>query len=199
MYFLYILINAGRNRTYTGVTKNVSQRLREHNAGKVKSSRPYRPYTIFHTESFLTLPEALEKEKFYKSTTGRRRIKEFFHIPPTKAPMKYSEDFNNNRQFPRIIVSLPILLKIDAQITLTGQIKDLSIKSAFVRIKSSVHMAVNDEFYFTIQTTTTPDGPVIEGKAHISRIVKEEGIGIYFESMDDASAKRLKEFVEARM
>ena len=78
MYYVYILLNEAKIRTYTGVAEDVNKRLTEHNAGRVKASRPYRPYKIIHTESFETLKEARQKEKFYKSTTGRRRIKEMF-------------------------------------------------------------------------------------------------------------------------
>jgi len=76
MPFLYILLNETRTRTYTGVTDDVGKRLREHNEGKVRSSRPHRPYRVIYTEEFGTLSEARQKEGFYKSTTGRRRLKE---------------------------------------------------------------------------------------------------------------------------
>ena len=78
MYHVYILLNETETRTYTGVTDDVNKRLDEHNAGRVKSSNSYRPYRLIHTESFETLSEARQKEKFYKSTTGRRRLKEMF-------------------------------------------------------------------------------------------------------------------------
>ncbi len=76
MYYVYILLNETKTRTYTGVTDDVNKRLAEHNIGRVKSSSPYRPYKIAHTESFATLSEARQKEKFYKSTTGRRKLKQ---------------------------------------------------------------------------------------------------------------------------
>ncbi len=76
MHCLYILLNETKNRTHTGVADDVEKRLLEHNAGRVKSSSPYRPYKVMHTETFATLSEARQREKFYKSTTGRRRIKE---------------------------------------------------------------------------------------------------------------------------
>jgi putative endonuclease len=78
MYHVYILLSETNTRTYTGVADDVNKRLAEHNAGRVKSSRPYRPYKIIYTESFETLKEAHQKERFYKSTTGRRRLKEMF-------------------------------------------------------------------------------------------------------------------------
>ena len=78
MYFIYILLNELKTRTYTGVAKDVEKRLKEHNAGRVKSSKPYRPYKIIHTESFNTLSEARQKEKYFKTSTGRRKIREMF-------------------------------------------------------------------------------------------------------------------------
>ena len=75
---VYILLNKTKTRTYTGVSNDVNKRLDEHNSGKVKSSRPYRPYEIAHIEAYETLSEARQKEKFYKTTTGRRRLREIF-------------------------------------------------------------------------------------------------------------------------
>jgi len=80
MYHVYILLNEAKTQTYTGVADDVYKRLAEHNAGRVKSSNRYRPYKIIHTESFETLVEARQKEKFYKSTTGRRKLKEMFFM-----------------------------------------------------------------------------------------------------------------------
>ncbi|MBM4127391.1 MAG: GIY-YIG nuclease family protein [Nitrospira sp.] len=76
MYHVYILLNEARTKTYTGVSDDIVNRLREHNEGHVKSSRPYRPYRLIHTEAFSTLSDARKKERFYKSTTGRRRLKD---------------------------------------------------------------------------------------------------------------------------
>ncbi len=55
MYDVYILLNETKTRTYTGVANDVNRRLKDHNAGRIKSSRPYRPYKIIHIESFATL------------------------------------------------------------------------------------------------------------------------------------------------
>ena len=73
MFYVYILINETKTRTYTGCSDDVARSLKEHNAGKVKASRPYR---IMHTESFVSLSEARARERYYKTTSGRRKIKE---------------------------------------------------------------------------------------------------------------------------
>jgi putative endonuclease len=78
MYYVYIFLNETNTKTYTGIADDVNKRLSEHNAGRVRSSRPYRPYKIIHTESFETIKEARQKERFCKSTTGRRRLKKMF-------------------------------------------------------------------------------------------------------------------------
>ena len=75
IHHVYILLNETKTRTYTGVADDVDKRLGEHNAGRVKSSIPYRPYNVIYTESFKTLSETRQKEKFYKSAIGRRRLR----------------------------------------------------------------------------------------------------------------------------
>ena len=76
MHYLYILLSETKSRTYTGVTESIEKRLKEHNSGRAKSSRPYRPYKILYTQAFRTLIEARQAERFYKSTADRRRLKQ---------------------------------------------------------------------------------------------------------------------------
>ena len=75
-FYTYVLRSLYDGDHYVGYTNNLRRRLEEHNSGKVKSSSPYRPYKIIYTESFITLREARQREKFYKSTTGRRKLHE---------------------------------------------------------------------------------------------------------------------------
>jgi putative endonuclease len=78
MYYVYILISIDKKRTYTGSTRDLQRRLLEHNAGKVQTSKAYRPFKILHFESFEDLKAAIAREKFFKSTSGRRLIKKIF-------------------------------------------------------------------------------------------------------------------------
>ena len=106
---------------------------------------------------------------------------------------------NNQRQAPRIAVSLPIKLKFGTQITLQGQIKDLSSNSAFVNIRSSaIHMASNDELNFAIEPHAENPQGLIEGSARISRVNVGDGIAIYFTKMDDVSSVRLQGLIAVR-
>ncbi len=94
MYNVYILLNRAKTRTYTGVTADVDRRLKEHNQGKVSSSRPYCPYDLIHIETYNTLKEARRKERFYKSTTGRRRLHEIISSCATNGrPFRFAANY----------------------------------------------------------------------------------------------------------
>ena len=102
---------------------------------------------------------------------------------------------NNRRQNSRVNSSLPIDIQVDSQITIKGQIRDISDKSAFVILKSGIFLQLNDEFVFLIKITTDNLDKSVTGKARISRIEKGEGIAIYFTQMDDESSLRLRQLL----
>ena len=54
MYYVYILESEKSGRHYVGLTSNLKRRLTEHNEGKVKSTKRYRPWKIIYTEEFST-------------------------------------------------------------------------------------------------------------------------------------------------
>ncbi|MFT7538377.1 MAG: hypothetical protein ACI9F2_000520, partial [Lysobacterales bacterium] len=95
----------------------------------------------------------------------------------------------------RLSVNFPIDLKVDSQITLEGKMKDISSKSAFIQMKSSIAMQINDQFDFQFNCTIDNEIEKISGTICISRIVKGEGIAVYFTKMDEESSARLKQLV----
>ena len=67
MYYVYILKSLKFERYYIGHTNNLNKRLNEHNSGKTRSSKGYKPWAIAHTEKFETKSEAFRREKEIKS------------------------------------------------------------------------------------------------------------------------------------
>ena len=53
------------------MTNDLKRRIYEHNLGKNKSTRPYRPWTLVYFDSFETRVEARSREKYLKSGIGR--------------------------------------------------------------------------------------------------------------------------------
>ena len=72
MYYLYILRSEQKNWKYIGITDNLTKRLQEHNAGKTKSTKPYRPFVIIYTEKFESKTEARVREIFLKKNFKAR-------------------------------------------------------------------------------------------------------------------------------
>jgi len=76
MFYAYILRSLKDGKCYYGSTSDLQARLDEHNKGKVKSTRPRRPFVIHHFETFETKGEALKRELFFKSIDGYKYLKE---------------------------------------------------------------------------------------------------------------------------
>ncbi|MBI2454146.1 MAG: GIY-YIG nuclease family protein [Parcubacteria group bacterium] len=75
MPWVYILKSVSYKKTYTGSTADLERRLTEHNAGWSVFSSRYRPWVIVYREEYPTLEEARKREKYLKSSAGRRFIK----------------------------------------------------------------------------------------------------------------------------
>jgi len=88
MYFAYILQSLKDKRTYAGFCEDVNKRLMVHNSGKVKATENRRPFVILLTEEFQTEKEAKDREKYWKSGSGRRKLKQLFRrgFPPISPP-----------------------------------------------------------------------------------------------------------------
>ena len=71
MFWVYILKSMVADRTYVGQTEDFDARFALHQAGQVRSTAPWRPWEVLHTECFSTRAEALRREKWYKSRAGR--------------------------------------------------------------------------------------------------------------------------------
>ncbi|MCL5028725.1 MAG: GIY-YIG nuclease family protein [Bacteroidetes bacterium] len=59
------------NKRYIGFTSDIERRLKEHNLGKVKSTKNRRPVELIYTEEFINKREAEKRERFFKSHKGR--------------------------------------------------------------------------------------------------------------------------------
>ncbi|OGK63127.1 hypothetical protein A2334_04700 [Candidatus Roizmanbacteria bacterium RIFOXYB2_FULL_38_10] len=70
MYYVYILKSGVVNRFYIGVTSNLEKRIKDHNAGWTKSTKPFRPWKIIYKEKFEEKKKAYKREFYLKSPKG---------------------------------------------------------------------------------------------------------------------------------
>ena len=74
MYYTYFLL-LKNNDIYTGSTNDLKNRLKEHEAGKVKSTRNYRPVKLILYEAYILKSDAQRRERFLKTTEGKRLLR----------------------------------------------------------------------------------------------------------------------------
>ena len=71
MFTVYAIKSLSRNYIYVGLTADLERRIGEHNSGKNKTTKPYRPFVLIHSEEFETRPLVREREKALKSGIGK--------------------------------------------------------------------------------------------------------------------------------
>ncbi len=61
---------------YKGITSDLKRRISEHKNGKVISTKHKRPVKLIHYEAYLLKSDAERRERFLKTTEGRRLLKQ---------------------------------------------------------------------------------------------------------------------------
>ena len=75
MVIVYVIRSYKGGRFYVGMTKDLGRRIQEHESGKTKSTKGFRPWKLIFTESFPSFSEARKREKYIKSGSGKEYIK----------------------------------------------------------------------------------------------------------------------------
>ena len=76
MFYAYIIKCIFHDYFYKGHCEDLEARLKQHNQGATVSIKPFIPFEIVYFEEFSTLDEAIKREKYFKSSAGRRFLKE---------------------------------------------------------------------------------------------------------------------------
>ena len=58
-----------------GQTTNIKKRVNEHNSGKTKSTKGHQPWKLVYFEKFNSIEEAVLREKYFKTGSGREFLK----------------------------------------------------------------------------------------------------------------------------
>jgi putative endonuclease len=75
MYFVYVIESQVDRRIYVGLSSNVENRIKDHNFGRVFSTKGYRPWTLVYYEKVGRRIEARKREKYLKSGCGKEFLK----------------------------------------------------------------------------------------------------------------------------
>jgi len=74
-YCVYVLRSKLDDNLYVGFTTDLDQRLVAHNSGSVLSTAPRRPFKLIFCEYYLSKIDAIRRERYLKSSSGKRSLK----------------------------------------------------------------------------------------------------------------------------
>jgi len=75
IHYVHVLSSIKDVRFYIGYTTNLKSRLTDHNAGMVFSTKHRSPFELIYHEGCRHQEDALRRERYLKSTYGKRYIK----------------------------------------------------------------------------------------------------------------------------
>jgi putative endonuclease len=74
MYYVYVLQSEKDRNFYTGFTQDLARRVEEHNSGISLSTKRRVPLKLVYYEFCLNRNDAMKREKYLKTTWGKRYI-----------------------------------------------------------------------------------------------------------------------------
>jgi len=74
-FYVYVLRSLKDRMFYVGFTKNLKRRLDDHDNGLVPSMKRRRPFELVYWEGCLNQTDATRREKYLKSSWGKRYVK----------------------------------------------------------------------------------------------------------------------------
>ncbi len=84
-YVVYLLRSLKDYELYKAMTDNLVRRLKDHERGRVPSTKHRRPLVFLYSESFATRAEARQREKFFKSGPGHKLLMSLISSGPELA------------------------------------------------------------------------------------------------------------------
>ena len=75
MYYTYVLQSKADGKFYTGFTKDLKLRFKQHNEQLVESTKNRVPLEIIYYEACLNQKDAIHREKYLKTYHGKSYIK----------------------------------------------------------------------------------------------------------------------------
>ena len=75
MFYVYVLKSLADEGFYIGCSKDLKSRMKSHFSGKVYSTRERLPVQLIYYEACLNEKDAFHREKYLKTTYGRRYLK----------------------------------------------------------------------------------------------------------------------------
>ena len=74
MYYFYILRSRRNGKLYLGQTSDLKTRIKSHNDGENKATKPNIPYELIFYSAFKNEKDTINCEQYFKTTAGWKRL-----------------------------------------------------------------------------------------------------------------------------
>jgi putative endonuclease len=74
MYYFYILRSLKNGKLYLGFSPDLKARIKSHNKGENKATKPNIPYELIFYSAFKNEKDAINSEQYFKTTAGWKRL-----------------------------------------------------------------------------------------------------------------------------
>ena len=88
MFYVYVLHSDADCGLYIGFSTDLRRRLKEHQAGEAFATSYRGPWRLIYYEAYLEEQDALGREQYLKSGSGRRFLKNQLRHYLTKHPLR---------------------------------------------------------------------------------------------------------------
>ena len=75
MYYVYIIRSFKDKNLYIGYSANLKKRLQEHQNGRVRSTKPRKPFEVIFYEAYRSKIDAKRRERYLKTNKGKTTVK----------------------------------------------------------------------------------------------------------------------------
>ena len=75
MFYTYVIESIKSRELYVGYTNNLKRRIVEHNRGYNFSTKQKSPWKLIYYEACINEDDAKRREKYFKTSQGRRLLK----------------------------------------------------------------------------------------------------------------------------
>ena len=75
MFYVYLLKSSKNGDLYVGFSEDLRRRFNDHNAGKVTSTKPNRPWNLIYYEAYRSKKDATKREKQLKMHRAKDDLK----------------------------------------------------------------------------------------------------------------------------
>jgi len=75
MYYVYVLQSGKDNKFYTGFSADLKERFKEHERGKVASTKKRLPLHLVYYEACISKKDAEHRERYLKTYHGKQFLR----------------------------------------------------------------------------------------------------------------------------